>query len=157
LSILKAYKEFNEVSDTRKKMARTIKLNEIAYTEHILSIDVKASYGKIVFNIVKRCKIKDYPDGNAVTAWEKLKNKCEPISAPNMVKLDKQFKSSSLKKSQYPEVWITELEDYRVSIDDMASRISENQLMLRVFNNLPTEYDLQLALLEKRIGEKKRH
>jgi hypothetical protein len=62
-------------------MARNIKLNEIAYTELILSIDVKASYGKITFNIVNGCKRKDYPDGNAVTDWEKLTNNYEPVSA----------------------------------------------------------------------------
>jgi hypothetical protein len=44
-------------------MVRTIEFNEIVYTEHILSIDVKASYGKIAFNIVKGCKSKYYPDG----------------------------------------------------------------------------------------------
>jgi hypothetical protein len=37
--------------------------------------------------------------------------------------------------------------------DDMGSRISENQFMFQLVNNLPTEYNLQLALLEKRIGD----
>jgi hypothetical protein len=76
--------------DIGKKIARTIQLNEIAYKELILSIDVKASNGKIAFNIFKACKIKDYPDLNAVTAWKRLKNKYEPVSAPSVVKLDKQ-------------------------------------------------------------------
>jgi hypothetical protein len=66
LSIPKEDDKFDQVSDIGKKMARTIKLNEIDYAELILSIDVKASYGKIAFKIVKRCKSKDYPDGNAL-------------------------------------------------------------------------------------------
>jgi hypothetical protein len=73
-------------------------LNEIAYTELILSIDVKASSGKKALNIVKSCKTKDYSDGNAAAAWEKLKNKYEPVSAPTLVKLEKQFRELSLKK-----------------------------------------------------------
>jgi hypothetical protein len=64
-----------EVSDIEEKRTRTIVSNEIAYTELILSIDVKASYGKITFNIVKGCKNKDYPGVNAVAAWDKFKNK----------------------------------------------------------------------------------
>jgi hypothetical protein len=103
---------------------------------------------------VKGCKSKDYPDWNVVIAWEKLKNKYEPVSAPSMLKLDKQYRDSSLKKGQDPEVWITELEYFRVRLDDMGSRISENQFMIHVFNSLPTEYNLQLALLEKGIGDK---
>jgi hypothetical protein len=72
-----------------------------------LSIDVKTSSDKIAFNIVKGCKSKDdYPDGNAESSWEKLKNKFEPVCAPATVKLDKQFRESSLKKGQEPEVWI---------------------------------------------------
>jgi hypothetical protein len=66
--ITKADDEFDEVSDIGKKIMRTIKFIEIIYTELILSIDSKASYGKIVFNILKVYKIKDYPDGNEVTA-----------------------------------------------------------------------------------------
>jgi hypothetical protein len=39
-----------------KKMVRIIKLNRITYTEFIPSIDDKASYGKIAFNIIKGCR-----------------------------------------------------------------------------------------------------
>jgi hypothetical protein len=49
---------------------------------------------------------------------------------------------------------ITKLEDFCVSLDDMRSSISENQFMIHVFNNLSTKYDLQLDLLESRIGDK---
>jgi hypothetical protein len=63
LSILKVDEEYDEVSDIGKKMSRATELNEIAYRELILSIDVKTSNGKIAFNIVKSCKSKDYPDG----------------------------------------------------------------------------------------------
>jgi hypothetical protein len=45
----------------------------------------------------------EYPDGNATTASEKLKNKYD---TPSMVKLDKQFRDSSLKKGEDPEVKI---------------------------------------------------
>jgi hypothetical protein len=116
--------KFLEVSDVVKSMARTIKLDEIAYTELILTIDGKASYDKIAFIIVKGFKSKYYPDGNAENACEKIKNKYEPVFAPSMVNLDKQFRNSSQKKGQDPEFWINELEDNRVRLDDMGSSIS---------------------------------
>ena len=134
-------------------MLKIIELNKIAFTAVILSIDVKTSNGKIAFNLVKGCKSKDYPDGNAATAWERLKNKYEPISAPSMVKLEKQFRGLALKKGQDPEVWITELEDLRVRLEDMGSSISDNQFMIHMLNNLTSDYELQLALMEKRVGD----
>ena len=98
LSIPKTDESFDEASDQGKRMLKIIEFNEIAFTELILSIDVKTSNGKIAFNLIKGCKSKDYPDGNAATAWERLKNKYEPISAPSMVKLEKQFRGLALKK-----------------------------------------------------------
>jgi hypothetical protein len=104
LSNPSTYDKFDEVSEIGKKMARIIELTEIAYKELNLSIDVMAIYDKIAFNIFKGFTIKDYPDVNAVVSWERLKNKYEPVSATSMVKLDKQFRDSSLKKGQDPEV-----------------------------------------------------
>jgi hypothetical protein len=79
-------------------MLKITKLNEIAFTELTLSIDVKTSNGRIAFNLVKGWKSKDYPDGNAATARERLKKKYEPISAPSMVKLENQFRGLALKR-----------------------------------------------------------
>jgi gag-polypeptide of LTR copia-type len=149
LSIPKFDESFDEDSDKGKKMLKNAEINEVAFTELILSIDTKRSEGKVAFNLVKGCKSKEYPDGNAATAWERLKNKFEPVSAPSMVKLEKQFRTLSLKKGENPEVCITELEDLRIRLEDIGSIISDNQFMIHVLNKLTTDYDLQLALMEK--------
>jgi hypothetical protein len=153
LSIPKVDEDIDENSDIGKKKSIIIELNEIAYTELILSIDVKASSGQVAFNIIRGCKTKDYPDGNDAITWERLKNKYEPVSAPSMVKLEKQFRELSLKKGQDSEVWITELEDLCVKIENMGSCITENQFMIHTLNNLTSDYDLQLALMERRVGD----
>ncbi len=55
LSIPRADQEFDKDADMGKKMLNAIELNEVAYTERLLSIDVKNSNGKNAFNIVKGC------------------------------------------------------------------------------------------------------
>ena len=152
-SIPRADEEIDITSDTGKEKSRIIEMNDIAFTELILSIDVTTSSGKTAFNLVKGCKTKDHPDGNAASAWERLKNKYEPVSAPTLVKLEKQFRELSLKKGQDPEVWITELEDLRVRLETMGSSISENQFMIHILNNLTSDYELQLAMMERRVGD----
>jgi gag-polypeptide of LTR copia-type len=152
LSIPKANEVFDVMSDKEKKMMRIINLNKIAYTQFILSIEVKASAGKVAFNIVEGCNFKDNPDGNAASAWEKLKNKYQPVSAPSLVKLDRQFRELSIKKGQDPEILITELEDFSVKLDKMGSSILENRFLIHILNNLTSDYDLQLALMERKIG-----
>ena len=113
-------------------MSIIIKLNDVAYTELSLSIDVKTSNGKMAFSLVKGYKCMVNTERNAATAWERLKNKYEPISAPSMVKLEKHFRGLPLKNGQNPEVWITELEDLCVQLEYMSSSISENQCMVHV-------------------------
>jgi hypothetical protein len=148
LSIPKVDEEIDETSYIGKKKPIIIELNEISYIELILLIDVKASSGKVVFDIIRGCRTKDYPDGNGAIAWERLKNKYEPVSAPSMVKLEKQFRELSLKKGQDPEVWITELEDLCFKLENMGSCITENQFMIHILNNLTSDYEFQLALME---------
>jgi hypothetical protein len=84
----------------------------------------------------------------------KIKNKDEPQSVPSLVKMEKQFRQSALKKGQDPDVWITKLEDYRMKLDELGSSISENQFILHILNNMTANYNLQLAMMEKRINDK---
>ena len=154
VTIPKTDEVFNVESEEGKKKMMTADLNELAYTELILSIDDKTSSGKVAFNLVKACKNKDYVDGNAFMAWERLKNKFEPVSAPSLVKMEKQFRQCALKKNQDPEIWITELEDLRMKLEELGSSISDNQFMIHILNNMTSDYDLQLAMMEKRINDK---
>jgi tellurite resistance-related uncharacterized protein len=101
--------EYDMESEEGKKLTIAADINELAYTELIFSIDDKTSSGKVAFNLVKGYKNKDYADGNASMAWERLKNKFEPSSAPSLVKLEKQFRQCSLKKGQDPDIWILNL------------------------------------------------
>jgi hypothetical protein len=57
-------------SEEGKKVTIASDMNELAYTELILSIDDKTSSGKVAFNLVKGCKNNDYTDGSASMAWE---------------------------------------------------------------------------------------
>jgi hypothetical protein len=48
----------DEKTDESKRMLRIIDLNEMAFTNPLLSIDVSSSSGKIAFGIVNSCKTK---------------------------------------------------------------------------------------------------
>jgi hypothetical protein len=121
LLIPKLDEDIDETSDIGKKKSVIIKLNEIACTELILSMGVTASSGKVVLNIIRGCKTKDYLDGNGFIAWERLRNKYELVSEPSMVKPEKQFRELSLEKGQDSEIWITELEDIYFKLENMRS------------------------------------
>ena len=65
----KSSEELEEKTEEGRKLSKNADLNELAFTELILSIDVSNNSGKVAFGIVKGCKLKDYEDGNATLAW----------------------------------------------------------------------------------------
>jgi hypothetical protein len=75
LTILKTDEVYEEESKEGKKKRIITDLNELAYSELILSIDDKTSNGKVEFTLIKACKIKLYQDGNEFMAWKCLKSK----------------------------------------------------------------------------------
>jgi hypothetical protein len=145
----KTDEDYDMEPEEGKKLTIAADMNKLAYTELILSI-----YVKVAFNLVKGFKNKDYADGNARMAGGRLKNKFEPSSAPSLIKLEKQFRQCSLKKGQDPDIWITELEDYRMRLEELGSSISDNQFILHILNNMMDDYDLQLAMMETRVTDK---
>jgi hypothetical protein len=97
-------------------------------------------------------KSTEYRDGNGQVAWTRLSAKYAPKTAPSMIKLEKQFRESRLKKGKDPDVWITNLEELRDRIQEMGSSMTDDQFLVHILNNLSKEYKLQVLLLEKRIG-----
>jgi hypothetical protein len=111
---------FDEETDEGKRMLRIIDLNEMAFTELILLIDVSSSSGKIAFGIVKSCKAKDHEDSHDGLAWENLKKKYDTVSVPSLVKTERLFREFNLGKDEDSETWITNLEDLRLKSEIMV-------------------------------------
>jgi hypothetical protein len=65
-------------------------------------MDVKKATGKVAFQIIRGCKTKEYEDGNAAVAWDRLKNKYQSTSAPSLVKMECAFRKSVLKDKEDP-------------------------------------------------------
>jgi hypothetical protein len=60
--VAKADDDYDMESEEGKKLTIAADMNELVYTELILSIDDKKSSGKVAFDLVKGCKNKDYAD-----------------------------------------------------------------------------------------------
>jgi hypothetical protein len=79
----------------------------------------------------------------------KIKNKFEALSAPSLFNLEQEFRQFLLKMRQDPEIWINELEDYRMRIEELGSSISDNQFIPQILNNMMDDYNSQLAMIKK--------
>ena len=78
-------------------------------------------------------------------AWERLKNKYDPTSAPSLVKTERLFRQSSLTKNEDPDAWIAILEEFRMKLKDMGSVITDDQFMINVLNNLTSDYESRMV------------
>jgi hypothetical protein len=71
-----------------------------------------------------------------------------------LVKTERLFRESKLGKDEDLEIWIKNLEDIRLKLEVMGSFMTDDQFMLQVLNSSTNDYELQMLLLEKRIGSK---
>jgi hypothetical protein len=67
--------------------------------------------------------------------------------------LKKRFNASVLKDvKQDPDEWLTDLESLRDKLVEAGSSMTEEELLEHALNSLPTEYDVTVQLLEKRLS-----
>jgi gag-polypeptide of LTR copia-type len=64
------------------------------------------------------------------------------------------FRESRLGKNEDPEIWINNLEDLRIKLETMGSVMTDDQFIIQVLNSLTSDYELQMLLLERQIGNK---
>jgi ligand-binding sensor protein len=68
VNIPKSDEEVNKRLKKERILMKNSDLNEMAYTELILSIEVRRRSGKVMFVIIKGRKSRDYTDGNYALA-----------------------------------------------------------------------------------------
>ena len=123
---------------TNKSIIKLWKLNELAYEDIILSINHTTKQGKADFHLVDDSVTPERPDGNCKIAWQKLTQKYLPKNAQTYIKLKK---------------WVSELESLRnqmnaISIPNKLD-MTEVDLIIHILSNLPEEYKVTVAELEK--------
>jgi hypothetical protein len=64
------------------------------------------------------------------------------------------FRQSSLNINEDPDAWITTLVELRMKLEDMGSVRTDDHFIVHVLKNLTSDFELQMVLLEKRIGNK---
>ena len=142
-----------QAATSNADIKKLVELNEEAYEDIILSISHSTKQGKIAFSLVKNCKTIEYPEGNCKLAWDRLIAKYAPKTAPSLLKLKKQFANSNLTKEVHPDEWITELESLRNEMNgiSLSSKMTDQDFMIHILNNLPEVYDVVLDGMESRL------
>ena len=138
--------------DTCKAKEKLRDLNEEAYEDLILSITGETDAGRVAFQIVRGSKSK-IKDGDAHEAWTRLTKKYEKKTAPSRLILKKQFANSKLQSWKHdPDVWLTQLEDLLLQINNAGGNVTDEDVMEQVVTNLPRLYEVVTIPLAKHIG-----
>ena len=142
----------------KKQIVKFWKLNELAFEDIILSINADTRQGKTAFHLVDNCVTKDQPHGNSRLAWERLVNEFLPKTAPSYIKLKKEFANSDLGGvDNRPDEWMTNLESMRSQMNAIninnKTNMSEVDLIIHILSNLPEEYEVAIAELEKELQD----
>ena len=139
---------------TNKITINLWKLNKLAFEDIILSINHTTNQGKTAFHLVDNSITTEQSDGNCRIACEKVTQKYLPKTAPSYIKLKKEFANSTLgDASTPPDEWLSELESLRNQMNAITipnkSDMIEVDLIIHILSNLPEEYEVAVAELEK--------
>ena len=135
-----------------KETIRLYNLGKKAFDELVLSCNTTTPAGRTAFSLISECRTPDNPKGDATSAWEKLKHKYEPSTAPSYIKLNRKFVNSKLTGDMNPDNWITELEGMRHDMNNVIingkSMMTEIDLIIHIVSSVPDDYDIPVSILE---------
>jgi hypothetical protein len=75
--ILKTCKNFEDKTEVGRGILKKVGLDQLAYAEWVLSMDVGSSSTNIAYGIMTSCRKKEYEDGNTALALNELKKNFE--------------------------------------------------------------------------------
>ena len=133
-------------ADPAKEKANEVlrDINRKMYTEMLLSC-----MEEVCFECVASAKTNDLKKGDASLAWTNLKKRFESTSEASKVQLKRRFANCKLKQGQDPELWIMELERIRRKLaSDFKNKMSDEDMLIHVMNNLSSEYDDMIDFFE---------
>jgi gag-polypeptide of LTR copia-type len=121
-----------------------IELNTIAYNDLLQSVSEAIS-----FNLVRTGITVELPDGSAAQAWKNLCSKYSPNTVAEKIRLKKELQQLKLESaSDDPDVWLTKLELIRMQLIKFKAAVSDNDLIVHVLNNLPSDYNQLVVTME---------
>ena len=83
--------ELETDKEKKRRMYELRRLNEEAYEDLVLAVDGKTDVGRLVFQLIRGSKSKDYAEGSAREAWKRITDKFEPKKAPNRLQKKKKI------------------------------------------------------------------
>jgi gag-polypeptide of LTR copia-type len=144
--IPKASDELDPNDPDEAKLIELREKNKKAYSNLVCSMDTGTAAGNVAFQLVRSSKSVDYPDGHTPTSWEKLMGKYRPKTAPTLTKLHREFYAMAMSAGQNPDVFLVKLEYQRMLMEQMESKMTDDQFLMHVVNVLPTEYNVVVFL-----------
>jgi hypothetical protein len=122
------------ILDDKKIEKKKLKTdNENTFSDLLMSIDYSTPQGKTAFRLVQSYITAKYKDGHAGHAWDKLITKFQPRTGPTLAKT----------QGGRPDEWITELEKYRMEMEEIKSTMTDQQFLVHIMNSLTADYDLE--------------
>lgn len=131
---------------------KIVEMNNLAFSNLVLSIDSNKTKGKRARKIVRGTKSADYPNGNAKLAWDKLKEEYEPTTNDDYVSIKADYHNCKLTEKGDPIVWITQLGEYCDRLEDMGHAVSEEDQFIHIIGNLPFKYLYEQRDFNKRLA-----
>ena len=121
------------------------------YSDLLLSME-----DNVCFSIVDMARSNDHPQGCFRTAFKKLKEKFESTSQDARCEIKLEYESMKMKTHEDPELFINTLEKLsRRMNEDFDMKIIDEDIITKVLNTLPREYEALVDSLQVQMDTEK--
>jgi hypothetical protein len=119
---------------TEKGKLRIRKANDTAYASLIMACKSGA------FGHVNGARDKDFPNGSAKLAWDKMVKVYESNTMSDMVELMDKWSKCTLDGDSNPDVWFNDLAQIRERLTKTKAPISDETAVAHIITKLPESY-----------------
>jgi hypothetical protein len=110
---------------------------------------MQACKDDISFGLVDIARTMDLPRGCARTAWENLCSRFEPTTAAAKIQVRKELVAMKLLSAdEDPAPFVTKIERLKRRMIDMGVQVDDEEIMIHILANLPSEYNSTVEDLE---------
>ena len=121
------------------------------YSDLLLSME-----DNVCFSIVDMARSNDHPQGCFSTEFKKLKEKFESTSQAARCEIKLEYESMKMKTHEDPELFINTLEKFsRRMNEDFDMKIIDEDIITKVLNTLPREYEALVDSLQVQMHTEK--
>ena len=152
--ILKSEEQSSQKDKEQQDMEYKIRRYDVELYKILISAIPNEGQGKKVYQLISKCKNKEYKDGSFKSAWTKLNKLNERTSTQTLRNLTSKYAALTMGEEEEPFDFLMKLSELRTLMEKHGKEITEEDYLQDTMDRLPKNYRSKKLELKTMIEKK---